>query len=172
MAQATLANAVTRTDTDAAINGNGTFHLFQSGKVNVNAGDNAVEVVIKYIDNVPNPANNQVAKYNLVAVLETQDDDGTWHPFHAQYSTFVNSEDGNVFTIKLDPKIFVFDVGVTNDISNGLSIVSRESIKQGTLPNDFRVCVLVNEFGYIDGVAGIGSFEQTKLTITYNTYTA
>lgn len=148
---------------------NGVYHLYTSPKQITSSLDNALEVVIKYAENLPNPALGQLARYNLIAVIETEDDDGSWHPIHAQFSPYVNPDDGGIFVIKLDPAIFVIDNGVTNDISNGFSIISRECVKQGTLPDDFRICILVNDYSFQNGVSN-GGFEEVKLTVTYNTY--
>jgi len=170
VAKSTLANNVRVTAGEVPVVANGSYSLFTSGKVNLVAGDNWLEVVVTYHQNLPDPE-VQVSKYNLTAIIETEDDDGNWHPIHFQYRPFIKQETGNIHIIRLDPNAFQLDYGVPSTISNGNTNIAVESIKQGVLPDDFRVKVMVNEFGHDSNGATSASFDEATFSVTYTTLT-
>lgn len=162
------------TAVDAGVNGNGTFPLFISQKFaapqDFSAADRGLEVIVSYEGNLPDPEVS-VAKYNLTCVIETEDEEGNWHPLINQFVPYVKAERGNKFIMRLDPDVLVLDPGVAIEIWNGVRNIAIESVKQGRLPDDFRVGVYVNELGYDAlGVATAASFSSTDLTISYRTY--
>lgn len=144
---------------------NGTHYLWSSNEIS-SQNDNSVEVTVTYEDNLPDPEVS-VAKYNLVTILETKDAAGNWHPFHYQFQPFVKQEFGNKHILIFNPRIFNLDEGVPSTISNGLTNIAVESRKQGSLSDNFRICVVVNEFGFDENGATAASFNQVKLTVSY-----
>jgi hypothetical protein len=150
------------------VTGNGTFRLWESEKIDSPNSENGLEVVIAYSNPTPDPENGGV-NYKVSSILETQDNQGNWHPFHAQYEPFVKPEihgGDTKHVIKIDPAIFNMDEGVINDIWDGFNIVARESRKQGILPDDFRIVLLLNENGH----GGTKPFEGVNVTVSYLSY--
>lgn len=163
MARVNLLNNATLDNSN--VTGNGTFRIYESQKVDSPNSESALEVVIKYGNNLPDPENGGT-NYRLSALIETEDSQGNWHPIHYQFEAFVKAEQGNTHILRLDPTIFNLDEGVVNDISDGFNIVARESKKQGHLPDDFRLVVLVHENGH--GTAG--AFQSVDVSCSYYTY--
>lgn len=162
------------TSADASIDGNGTFVLFQSGKFvapqDFSASDKGLEVIITYEDNLPNPETD-IAKYNLTCVVQTEDENGNWHPLINQFVPYVKAENGNQHILRLDPNILMLDAGVANEVWNGVSNIAIESNKQGSLPDDFRIVLYVNEYGYDQlGAATAASFVSVVATVSYRAY--
>lgn len=157
----------------SAVTGNGTFDLFVSEKQNApndyQASDKSLEVIITYADNQPDPEVT-VAKYNLSAIVETEDDAGNWHPILNQFRAYVKAENGPQHILRLDPSVIVLDAGVPNDIYNGVSTIAVESIKQGTLPDDFRLKIQCNEYGYDANGPTPASFQSVIVSAAYRTY--
>lgn len=167
------------TAADAGINGNGRYCLFQSPTYDAPkdyaAADVGLELVVTYLENLPDPE-VQVAKYNLSCILETQDEAGNWHPFHNQFEPYVKAERGNQFILRMDPSKIILDPSVPVDMWDGTQVIARICDAQGRLPDDFRLCIFVNEFGYqVDPADGlnkptVSSFQQVKVTASFRTY--
>ena len=155
------------------ITGNGVFDIFESAKISApndySAADNSLEVVVCYSSNLPDP-DVMVAKYNLSCLIETEDDNGNWHPIHNQFRPYIKFEDGAKHIIRMQPDALLLDPGVPVDLYSGNITIAAESIKQGTLPDDFRVKIQCNEFGYVDGEPGPSSFQSVTCSVSYRTY--
>lgn len=151
----------------SVITGNGPFRIFESGKIDSPNSENALEVVIEYKGNLPDPEQGGT-NYRISALIETEDNAGNWHPIHYQYTPFVKEEQGNKHILRLDPTIFNLDEGVGNAISDGFNIVALESKKQGLLPDDFRIAIVVHENGF----GTPGAFASVVVTASHYTYAA
>lgn len=152
---------------NTSVTGNGSFRIFESGKIDSPNSTNALEMVISYSGNLPDPELGGT-NYQISCILETEDNAGNWHPFHYQYRAYVKEEQGGKHILRLDPTIFYLDEGVSFSISDGFNIVAHESKKQGHLPDDFRLVILVHENGH--GTAG--AFQSVNVTASYYTYAA
>lgn len=151
---------------NSSITGNGSFRIFESAKFTPQTQENALEVVLTYQSPLPNP-DTTVVSYQITALLETQDDNNNWHPFHYQFDSFISNSAGNgKYILRLDPKIFNLDEGVSFGVWDGVKTIALESKKQGHLPDDFRIVVVVHEAGY--GAAS--AFQSVDLSVSYYTY--
>lgn len=166
MARVNLLNSVVLDATN--VTGNGTFRLWESSKIDSPNSENGLEVVITYKSPMPNPETGGV-NFKVSALIETQDNQGNWHAFHSQYEPFVKPEiegGDTKHVLRIDPKIFNLDEGVINDISDGFNLVARESRKQGLLPDDYRVVLLVHENGFYS----TKPFQSVTATVSALTY--
>ena len=166
MARVNLLNG--HTFDNSVITDNGTFRLWESAKIDSPNSENGLEVVIKYENPTPDPELGGT-NFKLSCILETQDNEGNWHPFHSQFEPFVRPEiqgGDQKHVLRIDPTIFNLDEGVINDIWDGFNTVARESRKQGILPDDFRIVLLVNENGF----GGTKPFAGVTVTVSYMSY--
>lgn len=162
MSSANLLNSEKLLNT--AVTGNGTTRLWESARINPSNADNAVEVTIKYVANLPDPEQGGT-NYRLSALLEREDEVGNWFPFHYQFDAFVKAEYGNTHILRLNPTVFNLDEGVSNAMSDGFNVIALESLKQGTLPDNFRIVILVNENGF----GTLGAFQEVDVTVSFVT---
>lgn len=157
-----------------SVTGNGTFDLFVSRKFEAPndfpASSTALELMLTYGSNLPDPEVTNT-KYSLSCIVETEDENGNWYPIHNQFRAFVKEEHGAQHILRLDPGVLVLDPGIPNDIWNGVRTIAVESIKQGTLPDDFRFRIQVNEGGYdAAGAVTPSAFQSVELTAAFRAY--
>lgn len=166
MARVNLLNNTLLDNTN--VTDNGTFELFVSNKIDAPNSDRGLEVVISYSNPTPDPESGGT-NFKISAVIETEDNAGNWHPIHYQFNPFIRPAVQGGFEkhiLRLDPTIFNLDEGVVNDISDGFNIIARESKKQGVLPDDFRIKILVHENGF----GGTKPFQSVNVSVSYLTY--
>lgn len=164
MASTVLINGVTYDSTP--VTGNGTFDLFQSAAISNSQAREALRVVIKYEDNLPDPETQSPVYYSLGSRIDSSDGIGNWYPFHFQYKEYVKAEQGQTHILLIQPNLFSLDEGVPFELSDGTKIVSVESRKQASLPDDFRITIFVNERGF--GTSG--AFQSVKITSHYEVF--
>lgn len=156
---------------DGPFNSNGQYHIYQSSKINTANSLNGLEVVVKYSNELPYRDGTIPIGYNLSCIIETQNDQGDWHPIHSQFAEFTksNQEVGNeIHILTIDPTINAYDINVPIDVSNGSNIIARESKKQRRLGDNFRICVVLNESKFGEA----GEFQSINLSISYEVYGA
>lgn len=148
---------------------NGRYILYQSAKINIPNGVEDLEVAVRYENNIKSSADGVPVSYNITAVLETEDSASNWHPIHGmiepfQGATSVHDVGGRFHILSYGPNIINFEQTPIDTFAAG-EVISRDHRKQGRMPDDFRVVLLLEE----NRAAGDpGQFASVDVTISYN----
>jgi len=178
MSFTTLLNSVTLVAADltdeagnpvVAPHPNGRYVLYTSPKVNIPNGVADLEVAVRFEQNTPSSASGVAVSNNITAILETEDDTGNWHPIHGMIEAFQGATSvldigGRFHLLSYAPSIISFDQ-VPIDTFAGGEVVSRDHRKQGRMPDDFRVKLILEEKR---SAGDPGQFQSIDVTLSYN----
>lgn len=165
---ATVQLLTSQTFDNSAITGNGSFDLWISPTVSNSNLRSSIKLIVDYEDNQPVPGSiPDPVQYDLVAFLESDDGSGGgWYPFHYQFEPYRVPNSGRQHILIMEPGIFNLDEGVPIDIWDGVRVVARQSKKQGSVPDNFRVRIQLNEFRYGEP----GAFQSATISVHYQLY--
>lgn len=141
----------------AGITSNGRHHLWRSNLIPVQPGNTGVRVIVDYGDLLPAKGGTVVIKYRLSAVIEA---DAGNYVIHNQFGSTNNP---GQHILLMQPGLFYLDEGVPIYAFVGDELASLEHRKQGTLSEDFRICIVIDEQGFGEP----GAFQSASLNVRY-----
>lgn len=149
----------------------GVNYIYGSLPQSKNASDNAIEVVVKFEEILPDPYAGNPSRASVVVLLEEELSPGVWRPFQSQVQPIVSTEQGASQIFTYWPNIFNFDESVPFDMYDGEKTIARQYKSQGYLADTFRVCVVaINGVDPSDPNEGPKAFQWATFSISYKTY--
>ncbi len=165
---ATTQILVSQTFDNTIVTGNGSYDLYVSPTYSNSNLRTSIKLIVDYEDNQPVPgAIVEPVQYDLVAFLESDDGSGNgWYPFHYQFEPYRSPGSGRQHILIMEPSIFNLDEGVPLDIWDGVQVIARQSKKQGSVPDNFRLRIQLNEFRYGEP----GAFQSATISAHFQLY--
>lgn len=168
-----VADNVTITSVDAAVQGNGRYDLFVSDTFSSN-NNKAIDVDLNVLSLTPNRDNAATTGYGkavVTLIMERLDDGGNWHPVHSLYEpiravSIGADNNGGIIPenqLSYGPNIFNFDGSVPIDASDGDNIIFKDHRKQGVMPAKFRFKLVLIEKEFGNG----GAFDSITFNLDY-----